>query len=162
MTAIIFLILRILVSISLYTFLLVLFYFLWKENKLQGIWLSNRKIPTLNLAIKAMDVPENIRYFNTAEVTIGRSAKCECQLIDENVSNHHARLRYHHAQWWLEDLGSKNGTFINGQPVMTPVVVISDDEILCGKYTLLITISGEIQGKPGNNNLYSDSGGNDD
>jgi len=162
MTAIIFLVLRILISISLYAFILVLFYYLWKENRLQGNWLSNRKSPPIILAITALDVPENIRFFETDEVTIGRSAKCDCQLMDENVSNYHARLRFHHAQWWLEDLGSKNGTLINDQPVITPVVVISGDEILCGKYSLTITITGEIQSKHLSKNIYTDSGGNDD
>jgi pSer/pThr/pTyr-binding forkhead associated (FHA) protein len=162
MTAIIFLILRILVSISLYAFILVLFYYLWKENRRQGDWLSNRKIPTISLTITAMDAPDLIRYFESDEVTIGRDAKCDCQLNDENVSNHHARFKYHHTQWWLEDLGSKNGTLINNQAVITPVVVISGDEIFCGKYTLKITISGEIQNKPENKNYYNDNGGTDD
>ena len=162
MTSIIFLVLRVLVSISLYAFILILFYYLWNENRRQGIWLSNRKIPILSLAITAIDVPESIGFFEVDEVTIGRDANCDCQLIDENVSNHHARLRFHHAQWWLEDLVSKNGTLINDQPVIAPVVVISGDEILCGKYTLKIMISGDIQSKPVNKKLYMGNGGNDD
>jgi pSer/pThr/pTyr-binding forkhead associated (FHA) protein len=34
-------------------------------------------------------------------------------LQDQYVSAHHARLRWDGASWWLEDLGSRNGTFVN-------------------------------------------------
>jgi len=162
MTAIIFLVLRIILSISLYAFILVLFYYLWKENKRQGNWLSNRKIPTITLTIHAIEAPNRIQYFESDEITIGRDGKCDLQLTDENVSNHHARLRFHHAQWWLEDLGSKNGTLINDQPLITPVVVITGDEIICGLHTLTITISGEIQNKPATKYIYRDNGDNND
>lgn len=162
MTAIIFLVLRILLSVSLYAFLLVLFYYLWTENMRQGNWLSNRKIPTITLAIKAIDSPNRIRYFESDEVLIGRDAKCDVQLKDENVSNHHARLRFHHSQWWLEDLGSKNGTLINDRTLITPIAIISGDEIICGLHTLTITISGEIQNKPAIKYLYEDNRDNND
>ena len=162
MTAIIFLVLRILLSISLYAFILVLFYYLWKENRHQGNWLSSRKIPTISLIIKNDDEPDRVRYFESDEFSIGRDIKCDVKLNDENVSNHHARLRFHHAQWWLEDLGSKNGTLINDQPLITPVAVISGDEIKCGLHTLTITISGEYHSNPANKYLNKDNGENND
>jgi pSer/pThr/pTyr-binding forkhead associated (FHA) protein len=160
MTAILFLVLRILLSISLYGFILVLFYYLWKENNQQGNWLSNRKIPTITLTVKSKDSPNRIQYFESEDVLIGRDSLCDVQLSDENVSNHHARLRFHHSQWWLEDLGSKNGTFINDQALITPVVVITDDEINCGLHTLRITISGEIHKKSVTKNNLKDNGEN--
>lgn len=162
MTAIFFLISRVLISISLYAFIFVLFYYLWKENKRQGNWLSNRKIPTLTLTIQAVDGPDQILHFMSDEVTIGRDARCDCKLDDVNVSIHHARLRYHHSQWWLEDLASKNGTIINHQPVITPVVVISGDEFLCGLHTLKITISNDILNTPVNKPSPNENGVTDD
>lgn len=162
MTAIIFLVLRILLSISLYGFILFLFYYLWKENRHQGNWLSNRRIPTITLDINTNDGPNRIQYFESDEITIGRDVKCNVKLSDENVSNHHARLRFHHAQWWLEDLGSKNGTTINDQPLITPVVVISGDEIKCGLNSLKITISGEIRVNRKDNYSFKDDGENND
>lgn len=36
-------------------------------------------------------------------------------LRDRFVSGHHARLNWDGVSWWLEDLGSRNGTFINGE-----------------------------------------------
>jgi len=160
MTAILFLVLRILLSITLYAFLLVLFYYLWKENNHQGIQLSKRKIPTITLKIKTDDTPNRNLFFESDEVLIGRDTVCDVQLSDENVSNHHARLRFHHSQWWLEDLGSKNGTFINDHALITPVVVITEDEIRCGLSTITITISGENQIETTKKTLMFENNGN--
>jgi pSer/pThr/pTyr-binding forkhead associated (FHA) protein len=144
MTAVVFLVLRILLSISLYAFLISLFYILWKDVRQQGVWLSKMKFPSISLSIKTSESQVRIYHFDLDEIIIGRDSTCACLLEDESVSNHHARLKYHHAQWWLEDLDSTNGTFINKQPVITPVVVTSGDEIDCGKHTLTVTIAGNI------------------
>jgi len=97
----------------------------------------------LNLSIRAANVPVRNLFFEIDEVTIGRDPSCGCRLDDDNVSNYHARLKYHHTQWWLEDLGSTNGTLINDQPVTTPIVIVSGDEVACGKHIITIEISGE-------------------
>ena len=162
MTAIIFLVLRILLSICIYAFILVLFYYLWNENRLQGDMLSNRKIPSISLEIHADGAPDLSQYFDSDEISIGRDVNCDVKLSDENVSNHHARLRYHHAQWWLEDLGSRNGTLLNDQPLLTPVVVMGGDEFKCGLHTLSIKISGETQIPPSKKYLYKDDGGDNE
>jgi pSer/pThr/pTyr-binding forkhead associated (FHA) protein len=63
--------------------------------------------------------------------------------MDEVVSAQHARLTYHHGQWWLEDLSSTNGTFLNGSKLSTPAVVITDDEFKCGntRFTLRVDLA---------------------
>jgi pSer/pThr/pTyr-binding forkhead associated (FHA) protein len=52
--------------------------------------------------------------------------------MDEAMSAHHARVTFHHSQWWLEDLNSTNGILLNQQKLTTPAVVISGDEFKCG------------------------------
>ena len=48
------------------------------------------------------------------EVTFGRQSTCTVSLPDDpDVSRRHARLIWRDMSWWLEDLGSKNGTFVN-------------------------------------------------
>lgn len=49
------------------------------------------------------------------EATLGSDRENNLVLTDQFVSGRHARLRWDGATWWLEDLGSKNGTFINAR-----------------------------------------------
>jgi pSer/pThr/pTyr-binding forkhead associated (FHA) protein len=77
--------------------------------------------------------------FSTPEVMIGRDPACDVALDDPTVSNNHARLSYHHGQWWLEDLQSTNGTFLNGQAVSAAQVVTGGDVVRCGQVELRLT-----------------------
>lgn len=51
------------------------------------------------------------------ELTIGRSAACGLVIRDDYTSTNHARLVFRGTTWFIEDLGSTNGTTINGTPV---------------------------------------------
>ena len=51
------------------------------------------------------------------ETTLGADPGSDLVLKDGFVSSHHARIRWDGAGWWLEDLGSKNGTYVNGERV---------------------------------------------
>jgi hypothetical protein len=52
--------------------------------------------------------------------TLGADETNDVVLQDEMVSGRHARLRWDGASWWLEDLGSSNGSLVNGQR-LTPM-----------------------------------------
>ena len=62
---------------------------------------------------------------------IGRDHACDLRLADERVSQHHARLVLHAGEWRFEDLGSRNGSSVNGRP-STPGSsrVLSVDDVL--------------------------------
>lgn len=51
-------------------------------------------------------------------LTIGRGLGNDIILEDTRVSRHHAQLRYKSRRFWLTDLGSTNGTFLNGERVL--------------------------------------------
>ncbi len=55
------------------------------------------------------------------ETNVGSQAGNDLILRDRYVSGHHARLRWDGVSWWVEDLNSTNGTYINRQRV-TPGV----------------------------------------
>ncbi|HND53791.1 MAG TPA: sigma-54-dependent Fis family transcriptional regulator, partial [Pirellulaceae bacterium] len=55
-------------------------------------------------------------------ITIGRDSTADITLDDQLVSRHHARLRHVDGRWHVEDLGSRNGTRVNSQPIQTAVL----------------------------------------
>jgi hypothetical protein len=67
---------------------------------------------------------------------IGRESGLAVTLDDSRVSARHAELTYRHEQWWLRDLGSSNGTLLNGQPVHSVVAVRSGDVLQCAAVRL--------------------------
>jgi len=64
--------------------------------------------------------------------TLGRSRDCDIVVDDANVSRQHAELRPRGGGWVLSDLGSTNGTRLNGRSIQTPEVVRPGDEIELG------------------------------
>ncbi len=63
------------------------------------------------------------------EYVIGRRSDCQIFVPDMRVSRQHARLWREGESWTLEDLGSNNGTFINGQKLKKATSIRNDDEI---------------------------------
>jgi pSer/pThr/pTyr-binding forkhead associated (FHA) protein len=132
--------LRLLLTVSLYAFLVWAFITLWRDIKFQSVLLSGRKIPPISLSFTDDSQTRQVRRFIQAELTIGRDPACECPIEDDSISARHTRLSYHHNQWWLEDLDSTNGTLINQEKLAIPTVVISGDEFRCGKTSFTITL----------------------
>ncbi len=71
--------------------------------------------------------------------TIGRDAACDLVLTDMTVSRSHAGLRRKADGWLLSDIGSTNGTRLNGWRVTEPVPVRAGDEVTFGSLTLVVT-----------------------
>jgi pSer/pThr/pTyr-binding forkhead associated (FHA) protein len=132
MIATIVLLLRLILAIALYAFLGWALWNLLREFKQQGDKLATQKKPALSISIKTDQGQESIRQFAQPQIMIGRDTKCDLSMIDEALSAHHARLTHHHGQWWLEDLSSTNGTFLNREKLTTPAVVITGDHFKCG------------------------------
>lgn len=69
-------------------------------------------------------------------VVIGRGSDCQIKLDDDYSSTRHARIFSSESQWWVEDLGSTNGTYLNGQRVTRPVPAEIGGSIRIGRTTL--------------------------
>jgi DNA-binding response OmpR family regulator len=63
------------------------------------------------------------------DMIIGREEGCDIVLPARQVSRNHARIRRSDGQHILQDLGSKNGTFVNGQELTEPYTLQDGDEI---------------------------------
>lgn len=73
-------------------------------------------------------------FLGPQPITIGRSQDCEVTLETTAVSRRHARVRASDADYLIEDLGSRNGTFLNGNRIDTPQPLTDGDVILlCGE-----------------------------
>ncbi len=71
-----------------------------------------------------------------AGVTIGRSRQCDVVLSDPNVSRRHAEVRPRGGSWVLTDLGSTNGSRINGHTIEHTEVLKAGDEVELGSTVL--------------------------
>lgn len=139
MSGVILLILRLVMALALYAFLGWAVYTLWRDMKRQSELIAARKIPQLMLAVENEDIVETYS-FSVPEIVIGREQSCDLVLEATTVSAEHARFSYHHQNWWVEDLGSRNGTFMNFERLGTPSIVVSGDELQMGQVLIRITI----------------------
>jgi pSer/pThr/pTyr-binding forkhead associated (FHA) protein len=99
----------------------------------------DKQIPPIELKFKPQAGELEEKRFYLPEFFIGRDPVCECLLEDETVSSKHARISYRQNQWWVEDLDSSNGTFLNSQPVTLPTVLADNDQLRCGQVDFKIS-----------------------
>lgn len=140
MSGTILLVLRLVLAVSLYAFLALGLYILWQDLRGKTRVLGARQYPTLVLS-RAGEAEEQKQYrFTNAEVMVGRDPLSDLHLADRTISAQHARLSFHHGQWWVEDLRSTNGTFLNGEVVDEPLVITSGDQLRCGQVSFQVNI----------------------
>jgi len=78
----------------------------------------------------------------TSPLTIlGRGIDCDLRLVDQGVSRHHAEIRIEDGDVVLVDLGSTNGTFVNGQPIRR-VSLTDGTRVTLGRTTLVFRRDG--------------------
>jgi hypothetical protein len=73
-----------------------------------------------------------------AEISIGRDSACKIAINDAEVSRKHARLVWKENGYVLEDLGSTNGTFINGQRISAPYALKAGELVTFGENIVLM------------------------
>ncbi len=73
------------------------------------------------------------------ELTMGRSAGCQITLDDTYVSQLHTRVFRREDRYFVEDLGSTNGTYLNRNKVASPTPVNPGDRIQVGSTVLELT-----------------------
>jgi len=75
---------------------------------------------------------------------IGRAEECDVRPLSEDVSRRHAAVHVGPADVWVEDLGSRNGTFVNGTRITAKTKVVSGDLLRVGALELTVSCSEPV------------------
>lgn len=67
------------------------------------------------------------------EILFGRDPGCHVYIPDTAVSHRHARAYQSDGEWYIEDLGSKNQTYLNERPLTRPILLKVGDKIAVGR-----------------------------
>jgi pSer/pThr/pTyr-binding forkhead associated (FHA) protein len=95
------------------------------------------------LILREEDGPLRQWVIEKTEILLGRSEECDIVLPARAVSRQHARIVQTNAGYFVRDLGSKNGTFVNGQGVESDYALQDGDEIQIGLAARLLFVGAE-------------------
>lgn len=81
-------------------------------------------------------------------VVVGRSSEADLQVDDKYLSRKHAKLIFRENGWWVEDLGSRNGTKLNGSHIDEPTRLAAGDEIRLCQSTIIFDADEALADPP--------------
>ncbi len=84
------------------------------------------------LVVASPEAHAGLEFALADEMTIGRAPGCTIVIDDAYVSSLHTRVNRRQDAWYVEDLGSKNGTFVNGRELSAPKAVRVGDHLSIG------------------------------
>jgi pSer/pThr/pTyr-binding forkhead associated (FHA) protein len=140
-------------SVLKYALLALLYFFVYRAVRSVAVGLSARRAepgappkpktskpkaqrgaraPT-TLVLHAPEARRPRTYRLSGALEIGRAEACQVRLDDTYASQHHAKLSTRDGGWFLEDLGSTNGTYLNDRRLTAPVQVQPGDVVRIGK-----------------------------
>ncbi len=133
---------RLVLTALLYAFLVAVLVVLWRDlqadTAAQAV-VQERKARLVVLA--GADSLQVDQCFTLQPFTVlGRNAANTIVLPDAFASAEHAIVSWRSGQWWLEDMGSRNGTRLNDEAIMAPTVLSAGDVISIGQVKLKVEI----------------------
>lgn len=107
-------------------------------------------MPTSGLRLLMRQGPQAGQTFDVVKpiAVIGREAGNDIVIEDPQVSRHHAKLTLQGAGYVVEDLGSTNGTFLDGRRIMTPTSLLIGSKIGLGDTVVLEVQPGGVSEQP--------------
>lgn len=96
---------------------------------------TTRSVPTQVVLHPVTGAPSTLDL-DGDRLLFGRAAHVDHRLEDDYASDEHAELVLRDGAWRIRDLGSTNGTFLNGQKVIAPTAVAAGDQLQLGKTRL--------------------------
>ena len=94
--------------------------------------------PLYQLVMRSGPTPGATFSLEGDQLVVGRDSASAIAINDAEVSRKHARLNFQGGKYVIEDLGSTNGTFVNGQRLVSPVVLKAGDVISLGEQIVLM------------------------
>lgn len=101
-------------------------------------------VPTYRLVMRTGPTPGKAYPLEKGELLVGRDLAMDIVINDTEISRRHARIFMQGGRAVLEDLGSTNGTSVNGQRLMGPYVLQPGELITFGEHITLIFESVQI------------------
>ena len=89
--------------------------------------------PPRELVVHPPEGRPTVLQLDRERVTIGRSERVTVPVDDVYVSDEHALIAENDGDWTVRDLGSTNGTYLNGAKVTQPTPVSAGDQVRIGK-----------------------------
>jgi pSer/pThr/pTyr-binding forkhead associated (FHA) protein len=101
--------------------------------------------PPGRIILRATTGPSSGQAFVLARAggILGRAAENGVAIPDERLSRRHARIRFDDGAFWIGDLGSRNGTNVNDQPLTEPRRLQAGDRITLGGTQLHVALEAE-------------------
>jgi len=90
------------------------------------------------LTMRSGPNPGTVYALDSDQISIGRDSSNEIPVNDAEVSRRHSRLTFQGGKYVLEDMGSTNGTFVNGQRLTGPRVLKSGEVISLGEQIVFV------------------------
>ncbi len=129
--------------VLLYLFIGAVFWLIWRDLRatVQRVEQPRRALARLVVEDGGGSQLHAGESFNVLPVTaVGRDLSNTIVLSDAAISGEHCLLSLRDGQWWLEDLGSRNGTYLNGVRVMRPLSVSPGDQIALGRIQFRLVV----------------------
>jgi hypothetical protein len=137
--------LRIVTTVILYTFLGLAFYIIWRDLKESANQAVNHLSASYHLRVVAAAADQSLAVGDVLPLYpitfLGRDPDNTLVLNDSAASGRHARISRENGVWWLEDLGSLNGTTLNDLLLSKPTPLADNDLIGIGNLQFRLEIS---------------------
>ncbi|HBX70885.1 MAG TPA: hypothetical protein DEH25_16275 [Chloroflexi bacterium] len=99
---------------------------------------------TFQLVMRSGPNPGKVFTLSKNEIIMGRDVSADVVINSAEVSRRHTRLRLDAGYYVVDDLGSTNGTFVNGQRISTPQILRPGDIIMLGEAATLVYESSQF------------------
>lgn len=106
------------------------------------------KTPTFPAIVVRGADPMVISFAPDQVIYVGRSNQCLIRLDTSDISAKHARIGFESGEFWIEDLGSTNGTFVDGQQISGRTTVKPGIPVILGRQVSMlgVTSGDELRG----------------